>query len=355
MNHGEADYLLHYGVKGMKWGVIRERKESNRRKVAEKAKARSDRASSEIERIRANGRRAGDGIVRRNPDAKIKDLERKRDRADQDAAAAEKGKLTPTEKKVLKGAAVAATVLAAYGLYAAADSGKLNAAVASFRPGDLPFKKNEKLKNLDMDPKKAALLAHKINPEYGKLGTTKNCRRCTLSYEMTRRGYQVEATKTLTGRNQNMGGIYSVLTKDKVDIDGPKQARGVMLKGALDTTFGRETKASRFVDFASRRDITRKAFSGDMIEDHKKMAKAFSAFPDKSRGEIEVSWRGGGLHSMAWEVMKGKPVIVDAQTHEVYSSIADFMTKKGDMVSNFALTRLDDVDLNPDILKRWMK
>ena len=52
---------------------------------------------------------------------------------------------------------------------------------------------------------------------------------------------------------------------------------------------------------------------------------------------------------------EGQPVIVDAQTHEVYSSVADFMTKKGDVVSHFRLTRLDNVYLNPDILKRWMK
>lgn len=355
MESDQASYLMHYGVKGMRWGVIREKKDANRRRVAAKAVKRSQETSTEIESIRSKGKRIGDGIIRANPDTRIRSLEKKKARADADAKAAKQGKLTPTEKKVLAGAAVAVTVLAAYGAYAAADSGKFNA--MRLGRGDTPFKKNDALRNLDITPEKAGLLSMKINPDYGSLGSTNNCRRCTFSYEMTRRGYQVEATKTLRGRGQNAAGMFSVLSdkREVISITGEKRAKAVMLKSAIDSELGLNTKTTRFMDYANKAFVSQKKFTGDVVKDHSKLASAFANMPNAARGEIQMSWKFGGAHSMAWEIMNGKPVIIDAQSHEVYKSISEFMVKNGEKIATVDLTRLDNVDLNPEILKRWMK
>ncbi|QJD49593.1 acetyltransferase [Gordonia phage Secretariat] len=46
-----------------------------------------------------------------------------------------------------------------------------------------------------------------INPDYPGAGATMNCRRATLAYEMRRRGFDVEATKARAGRGQDVEGM----------------------------------------------------------------------------------------------------------------------------------------------------
>ena len=38
-----------------------------------------------------------------------------------------------------------------------------------------------------------------------------NCRRCTFAYELSRRGYDVQATKTLIGTGQDANGMNQML------------------------------------------------------------------------------------------------------------------------------------------------
>ena len=64
--------------------------------------------------------------------------------------------------------------------------------------------------NLDVDGIMSKVVPA-INPDYGKFGTKMNCRRATFAYEMRRRGYDVAATRTPTGRGQDISGQYNVL------------------------------------------------------------------------------------------------------------------------------------------------
>ncbi len=57
---------------------------------------------------------------------------------------------------------------------------------------------------------------------------------------------------------------------------------------------------------------------------------------------------------MAWEIIKGKPVIFDGQTGDVYKSKIDF-TAIANSVKEVGFTRLDNIDLNNDYLMRWLK
>lgn len=58
-------------------------------------------------------------------------------------------------------------------------------------------------------PDPQTFIAH---PEYGNsLGSFMNCRRCTFAYELSRRGYDVQATKTLIGTGQDANGMNQML------------------------------------------------------------------------------------------------------------------------------------------------
>jgi hypothetical protein len=75
--------------------------------------------------------------------------------------------------------------------------------------------------------------------------------------------------------------------------------------------------------------------------------------PNGSRGELGVMWNMGGGHSMAYEIVKGKPVIFDGQTGKIFDAAEKFMDGMPS-IKNAGFTRLDNVDLNVDYLMRWM-
>ena len=79
---------------------------------------------------------------------------------------------------------------------------------------------------------------------------------------------------------------------------------------------------------------------------------------NSARGELSVTWKGhNGGHSLAWEVINNKPVIFDFQTHKVYETPDKFseIANMFDGLSTATSCRLDDKDLNLDLLRRWVK
>lgn len=85
---------------------------------------------------------------------------------------------------------------------------------------------------------------------------------------------------------------------------------------------------------------------------------ALSKMPNSARGELSVTWKGhNGGHSLAWEVINNKPVIFDFQTHKVYETPDKFseIANMFDGLSTATSCRLDDKDLNLDLLRRWVK
>ncbi len=79
--------------------------------------------------------------------------------------------------------------------------------------------------------------------------------------------------------------------------------------------------------------------------------------PNGARGELGVQWDVGGAHSMAWEVVKGRPVVFDAQSGKKLSDSKEFLeaVSKAGGIKTAGYTRLDNVPMNEDFLMRWLK
>lgn len=75
--------------------------------------------------------------------------------------------------------------------------------------------------------------------------------------------------------------------------------------------------------------------------------------PNGARGELGVGWSFGGGHSMAWEIVNGRPVIFDAQAGLKFDS-PDSFAKIAGRVGKAGYTRLDNLQLNDEYLKRWV-
>lgn len=167
-------------------------------------------------------------------------------------------------------------------------------------------------------------VADKVNPDFGKFGTAANCRRCTFAYEMRRRGNNVQATRTTMATGQNTKGLYKAIT--------PGARRPIGKPKGLESLWGKIK-----VD-----------------PNPNAIFKSLSKQPNGARGELGIGFKMGGGHSLAWEIVKGKPIIFDTQKHITYSKPED-ITRVMNSTNAAGITRLDNVKLNNDFLLRWLK
>lgn len=277
------DFLAHYGVKGMKWGVRK------------------------------------DGVSGQSGGGAPKILSKKVGGGEQPPVGS------------LVAAASIITLYGAIGTKSLVEQGSFTSASTrgkAFMRGDPKglYKKNEKL--ADPDYSADDILKHVIpgiNPKYGAWGTNMNCRRTTLAYEMRRRGLDVQATRTSTASGQTAAGLAKATGKKK---------------GAF---------------LVDHDELGTNALSSNRKEIFDTLAKQ----PDGSRGEFAVSWKGpqpgtpGGGHSMAYEVIKGKPHIFDAQNGQEHKNSSSNLMF--DNIEKAAFTRLDDAQLNEKRLARWVR
>lgn len=260
------------------------------------------------------------------------------------------------KKKALKGAALVGGIVAVgvgYSMLQSGEGRRLVTKGAMFVKGQdalFPFKMKPKLmRDMDVDEIMKDIVPQ-INPNYGAIGTKMNCRRATMAYELRRRGYDVAATRTTTAHGQTIFGLETAMNPS---APVPK-ASGKIASTAK--TLSRIKKnpmfAADFVDGA--------AWGKNPIKDDNKGLGLFQALvnqPNGSRGEVGVQWGFGGGHSMAYEIVKGKPVIFDAQSGKAFKNAKELVDEFAEIggIAETGFTRLDNIPMNSDFLLRWVK
>lgn len=357
--------LAHFGVKGMRWGVRNEddlspsltRRETKAQKFDVKA-AKMDAKISDINKEIENLPPGIRAYYKKSAlQAKRSDVENTRNRYLKDADAVRNKKLTSTQKKVIVGSIVVAAIAGTTAYSIGKQSGEVNSLMlrgeAFLRSRDSqsfsnPFSitKNKDLLKPNMSPDDVLKnISRAVNPLHDTPGGHMNCRRCTFTHELRRRGYDVRATTSSVGWGQSESGLINAVTKGTRDRFGSKSMSSMIYSGKGIT--GRLSRDNRINPIKTRNGITKE------ITDLMDLLPGFQGQPNGARGEIVFNYERFG-HSLAYEIFNGKPVLFDSQKGEKYEGkgINDFFAKWG-YPSGAEITRLDDVDLDLAFLSRW--
>jgi hypothetical protein len=319
--------LYHYGVKGMKWGVRKEYEPVGRKK-------RSVSRSNKKSRHRLH----------------LEEKYRSKGMSDNEAEKAASKRIR--KEKIAIGAAA---VVAAIATYKLADSGELNRLAQkgkAFIHGNPPqWRKKPSLADPTMSVEDIFnKVVKRINPEYfnplkpisednqarlGYIGSINNCRRCTFAYELSRRGFDVKATKTLNGTGQDAVGVYNAIHENTIS----RLETVLRPNGSLS-----EKNGISIVNLKHSKNIFDSITTA--IE---------TQCPNRSRGELQLIFNEGGGHSIAWEIIDGKARLFDCQTRTIYDSLKTLTDNIPSQISDAGFLRLDDKKLNVDFLSKWVK
>ena len=362
---GSPQELVHFGIKGMRWGVRKQSETSNGSSTKPNDLIFKDRRAKRRER-RARGHEAvarkelaAAAKIRANPskfppvqfyrNRQIKEHEKEAALRLKDAADIRAGKFTTFQKKVIAGAAVTAVILASYGTFKFVDSGTYH----QFKNRNIPLKKNDLLSRKMSPDRLMKEVVEPINPDFGiKSGAMMNCRRATFAYELRRRGHDVEATKSILGTGQTVTGMMNATDPKASYKTGGFSILGNMLKENF-TKDKPVTYATKTLGGMGREPIGKwDKFGTEGSEKVKTIFEALREHPEGARGELAMKWNSGGAHSMAWEIINGTPHIFDTQTSINYGP--DDFVGMARNIGEVGMTRLDNIPLNDSYLKRWV-
>ena len=164
------------------------------------------------------------------------------------------------------------------------------------------------------------------NPNYAKAREYQiNCQRCVPTYEMRRRGYDVEALGNSRG-SVKLGNDQKILE----------------LWGASDKDF-----IKNYVEFSSRKELKYSDGSKDNLN------RIIENIEPNSRYQIAWHWKGknSGHTSVLEKTSKGVS-IVDPQTGKIYKA-KEYLGR--DLFTKVRLLRIDNRKINEDMLKLIMK
>lgn len=381
---GEA--LEHHGVKGMKWGVHKKEETgggggggsaaatvASAKPVAPALSAKKQKkvdnflksadvmgtrvSELKVENKALEGTRNLNKLYTRkiNNDL-IKQTEREQARALKDAQAVQNGKLTRKQKQVIAGAVVVTAIVGAGLIYQGQQSGAFNSwklmGQARLSGQKIPFQVNKELSGKMSANDLLHKVAKPVNPGYSKAGGKMNCRRSTYAYELRRRGFDVHATTSSVGWGQSESGVINALTtKGKDYFRATSMSQSVVLSGGSNPAKGDTRKIPGAKIILEGLDKARSSAIGDPGSSSKAVLAELAKQPNGARGEVLFKFPNFG-HSMAYEIVDGKPHIFDSQKGTLYDA-AKRVESKWDGFTGAEIRRLDNVDLDLNFLTRW--
>ena len=324
-NYNNAEYLQHYGILGMRWGIRRFQDKTGRLTAAGKKRYDDDPSNGVPEKASSKtSKEVGDSFIEKKLGIKLSDRQK-------------------TAIKV--GAGIAAAALVAYGGYRLYNS-DVGKPIRDYVNGlfkqsdDVAYRVAEKedrtvfqttgkltehaKKDLSTREYDSKLRFFKKAREYtpdedlkaineGMFQMTKggsnNCGLCTTAYELRRRGYDVRANFAEQGR--------SVKTLSEFFKNADIQD---------DAALANRTKSEWMA--AIERRLLRQG--------------------DGARGNFGGQYAMGGGHSIIYEVSKGKVIFRDGQTGETYKSVREAIGNFVPGKSNYF--RMDNLEINNDTI-----
>jgi hypothetical protein len=147
-------------------------------------------------------------------------------------------------------------------------------------------------------------------------GYTRNCQRSVPTYELRRRGYNVEALPRVdSSYNQGFKDVASV-------YNNPQIQKITMPGGTRSATISAE------------------------------LEKQVEAWGENARAQVVVAWKGGGGHTFVVENVNGKAVLIDPQTNK-QRPVNDYIDKA--KKNYIYYWRMDNIDFNTDALPKITK
>lgn len=172
----------------------------------------------------------------------------------------------------------------------------------------------------------------RVNPAFKNWdqNTKNNCMLCTMSYELRRRGYDVQAKKATDGYSEDL--VKDWFTGAKTKTSEGSLSNEEIFNSMFD--FGGPT-----IDY----DRKEKMISNTI--------KELKSQKEGSRGAIGVTWDGTTAgHEVAYAIENGEPVIYDTQANEKYVGTTRVELYL-DRTSQITVTRLDNCKLNTKYIK----
>lgn len=337
---GSPGDILHYGVKGMRWG---HRKTEGAGGQASSGKTKS--TNSLLTDPKVMNKKVSDLRIKdeTSPGSKTQKVSNSR-------------KLTDAQKKLIAGAAVVGGFAALNVAMRGKESGAFNSYALrgkAFLTGKkVPFKINKDLAKPMSADDILNNVAKQVNPDYKSMGGKMNCRRCTYVHELRRRGFDVHATTSASGWGQSESGVINAVTKDGKDFfSNMSLSSGVATQGksALAPGDTRSNPVKKIMlDNLKKPDFMSTKGGSSSLRVLEELAKQ----PEGARGEVVFKFPGAFGHSMHYEVIKGVPHIFDSQKGTLYNA-SKLVESKWDGFDSAEITRLDNVDLDLNFLTRW--
>jgi hypothetical protein len=374
--------LAHYGKKGMRWGIRNEdepvgRDSSGRiapdvsettakpvlserkQQRVDKFMKRSDVMNTKIAELKLENEKLGESrqhaYTRHVNRQSIQQLDKAQQRALKDAEAVKKGKLTSTQKKVIVGAVAVSAIAAYVAANQGRESGAFNSykllAQARLRGQSTPFRVNKGLSGKMSAEDILSKIVKQVNPGYSSPGGQMNCRRSTFVYELRRRGFDVHATTSAAGWGQSESGVINAATPGSRNFyNSLSMSQSVLDKGRSSVASG-DTRTNPLTKI-----LLDKLDSGGPDGEtpgygSKRVFEELGKQPEGSRGEVMFKFYRFG-HSMAYEVVNGKPHIFDSQKGTFHDLTKTVEAKWGPF-NGAEITRLDNANLDLNFLSRW--